>query len=80
MRITFICHMLFLLAIMLGVSFAIHADFFSQVVLWGVFVYIIGKELLDEYRLHTQPERDARLRAQIMEKLNQAIDKVKKIV
>jgi hypothetical protein len=72
--------MLFLLAIMLGVSFAIETNFFSQIVLWGAFVYIIGKELVDEYREYHRPDEEARIKRQILEKLDRSIDQIKKIV
>jgi hypothetical protein len=80
MRINFICQMLFLLALMLGVSFAINTDAFSQGVIWALFVYIIVKEFIDEYKLSKLPENEATLRRLIIEKLDKAIDQIKKIV
>jgi hypothetical protein len=49
-RAKFICHMLFLMVVMLSVSIAIRANYYSQLALWGLFSYIIAKEFIDYLR------------------------------
>lgn len=72
--------MTFQMMLMLVVSFQIGSDVYSQVLIWALFVYIIAKDAFLEYLRQTKPDREARLRSQIMEKLNKAIDQIKNIV
>ena len=80
MRLNFITHMLVMMSIFLAVALWIDTTPFFRWVLWGLFVYIVGKELLDEYRQNQKPDQDAALRQQIMDKLNKIIAQVKGIV
>jgi len=58
-RAKFICHMTVLMGIMLAVSIAIKMRFYAQLVIWGLFAYIIAKEVIDYLR-----ENRARRRCQ----------------
>jgi hypothetical protein len=49
-RAKFICHMVVLMGIMLAVSIAIKMRFYAQVTIWGLFAYIIAKEVIDYLR------------------------------
>ena len=80
MRINFICQMLIVLGVMLFVSFQTDVPLWAKFVIWGLFFYIIAKEFIDEYNYHNRPAKDAKLRTQIMAKIETAIDKAKRIV
>lgn len=43
-------HMIVLMGMMLSVSIAIRANYYSQLVLWGLFSYIIAREVIDYMR------------------------------
>lgn len=76
-REKFISQMIVLFMLMLGVSIAIRANYYSQLVLWGLFAYIIAKEFIDWYRCEKRRkacEEDKEKIAQVMAKL----DKLKK--
>lgn len=49
-RARFICQMIILMALMISVSIAIRANYYSQLVLWGLFSYIIAREVIDYLR------------------------------
>jgi hypothetical protein len=80
MRMNFVAHMIVLMSIFLAIALSIQTTPFFRWVLWGLFVYIIGKELVDEFRQTQKPDQDAAIRQQIMDKLNKIIAQVKKIV
>lgn len=72
-RTKFIGQMIFLMMLMLGVSIAIRANYYSQIVTWGLFVYIIVKEFIDEYRCQRRRklcEEDQAKIGKVMEKLD----------
>lgn len=50
--------MVVLMMLMLGVTLAINANYYSQLITWGLFTYIIAKEVLD----HVREERRRRRR------------------
>lgn len=68
-RLKFIVQMIFLMMLMLLVSIAIRANFYTQFVIWGLFVYIIAKEFLDFWREETAQDRNSQLRREIMAKI-----------
>lgn len=49
MRIKFITHMVIYMAVLLGVMLTINARFYTICVIWALFTYIIGKEIIDEF-------------------------------
>lgn len=49
MRIKFITHMVIYMAILLAVMLTINARFYTICVIWALFTYIIGKEIIDEF-------------------------------
>jgi hypothetical protein len=57
MRTKFLTQIIFLTMLMLGVSVAINANYYSQIITWGLFAYIIGKEIFDEYRAQRRRRR-----------------------
>jgi len=80
MRLNFIANMLVMMSIFLAVALWIQTTPFFRWVLWGLFVYIIGKEMLDEYRASRKPDQDAQLRQSIMDRLNKIIEQLKRTV
>lgn len=77
MRLKFVTNMIFLMSIFLAIALSIQTTPFFRWVLWGLFVYIIGKELVEEYRDSQKPDQDAAIRQQIMDKLNKIIAQLK---
>jgi hypothetical protein len=57
MRTKFLTQIIFLAMLMLGVSVAINANYYSQIITWGLFAYIIAREILDEYRSEKRRRR-----------------------
>lgn len=80
MRLKFVAHMIVLMSIFMAVALWIETTPFFRWVLWGLFVYIIGKDLLDEYRAEQEPDKEAALRQSIMDRLNKIISQLKKTV
>jgi hypothetical protein len=77
MRLNFIAQMLIMMSIFLAVALWIETTPFFRWVLWGLFVYIIGKDMVDEYKYSQKPDQDAAIRQQIMDKLNKIIAQLK---
>lgn len=72
-RTKFICHIVFLFLVMMGVSIAINMRYYAQVTIWGLFAYIIAKEFIDWYKCESERRKCAQDRkkiAAIIEKLD----------
>lgn len=72
--------MSFLMILMLATSLAIKANYYSQLVTWALFAYIIAREIIDYIRVESKPDRDAKKRRQIMDKLNKILEQLKRTV
>ena len=80
MRSTFICKMALFMILILTVAILLHTNYYSQLIIWALFSYIIGKEMYDYWYAQNRPRRDARLRREIYEKLRKIIRDVKSTV
>lgn len=49
-RAKFICHMVVLFVAMMAISIGLQMRFFAQFIIWGLFAYIITKEIIDYLR------------------------------
>lgn len=73
----FICHMAVLFVAMMVISIAIEMRYYAQIVIWGLFAYIMAKDFIDYSRcdrVRRKCEQDKAKIAEVMGKL----DKIKK--
>lgn len=71
----FICHMVVLFVVLMFVSIAIDMRYYARLIIWGLFAYIIVKEIID----HQRAERYRRKQDQNRERLVRVIKKLDKI-
>ncbi len=76
----FVARMIVLMSIFLAIALSIQTTPFFRWVLWGLFTYIIAKDLVDEMKEENRPDQEGAERQKIMDKLNRIIEQVKKIV
>ena len=80
MRLKFVTYMIVLISVFLAIALTIPTTPLFRWVLWGLFVFILAKELWDEYRESQKPDDDAALRQSIMDRLNKIIAQLKSTV
>lgn len=80
MRLKFVAHMIVLMSIFLAIALTIETTPLFRWVLWGLFSYVIAKDLIDEYKDENRPDQEGQERQKIMDKLNKIIQQLKNTV
>lgn len=73
----FFAQMIILMILMLVVSMAIQANYYSQLVLWGLFAYIISKEFIDWIKCERR-RKNCQIEQEKIAKVLDKLDKLKK--
>lgn len=79
-RLRFIIHMVIMMGLMLTVLIMVKARYFTQMVIWMLFSYIIVKEIIDYFRGGKKPKCDQELMQEIWDKLDRATKDIKSTV
>jgi hypothetical protein len=73
----FIAHMLVLFVLMMAVSIGIEMRYYAQLIIWGLFAYIIAKDVIDYFRCERQRQQCEKDQAKIAEVMRK-LDSIKK--
>lgn len=73
----FICHMVVMFIVMMAVSIAIEMRYYAQLIIWGLFAYIIAKDVIDYLRCDEQRQKHQRDKERIRKEIEK-LDQIKK--